>query len=387
MIVSHLKLRNWRNFREVDVSLQRRQFIVGSNASGKSNLLDVFRFLRDIAAQAGGGLQKAIEDRGGMSKLRCLSARKQPNILIEITISDTADEVPLWKYAISMVRKREGTHEPVLRSEEVWRWRDDAWQKILERPDEQDRDDPERLKQTHLEQTNNNRDFRDIGAFLNKVTYLHIVPQMLRHADAFQSRILENDPFGQRLLITIASTPQKRRQQRLNRIERALKRAVPQLKNLRLERDKVDGQPHLTVSYEHWRAHDAIQNEAQLSDGTLRLIGFLWALLDGDSLLLLEEPELSLHSGIVATLAPLIYRTQSNTGRQVLISTHSETLLSDKGIDGSEILLLTPEKEGTAVTVASENADIKALLSEDFSPGEVVIPKTAPNEASQLALL
>ena len=38
MIVSRLILKNWRNFREVDVPLQPRMFIVGPNAVGKSNL-------------------------------------------------------------------------------------------------------------------------------------------------------------------------------------------------------------------------------------------------------------------------------------------------------------------------------------------------------------
>ncbi|MDD9874780.1 MAG: AAA family ATPase, partial [Gammaproteobacteria bacterium] len=82
MIVSRLTLKNWRNFREADVPLRERQFIVGPNASGKSNLLDVFRFLRDIAKSTGGGLQKAIQDRGGLSKVRCLSARRDTEILI-----------------------------------------------------------------------------------------------------------------------------------------------------------------------------------------------------------------------------------------------------------------------------------------------------------------
>ncbi|KAF5410452.1 MAG: DNA replication and repair protein RecF [Candidatus Methanogasteraceae archaeon] len=74
MIVSHITLKNWRNFQSVDVDLGNRVFLVGPNASGKSNFLDVFRFLRDIA-KPGGGLQKAISDRGGIPKIRCLAAR------------------------------------------------------------------------------------------------------------------------------------------------------------------------------------------------------------------------------------------------------------------------------------------------------------------------
>jgi hypothetical protein len=84
MIVSRIKLKNWRNFQKVDVPLRERMFIVGPNASGKSNFLDVFRFLRDIAKSEGGGLQKAVRDRGGISKLRCLLARRDPQIEIEV---------------------------------------------------------------------------------------------------------------------------------------------------------------------------------------------------------------------------------------------------------------------------------------------------------------
>ncbi len=60
MRFTHLYAENWRNFRRVNVALEQRVFIVGPNASGKSNLLDIFRFLRDIA-EPGGGLRRAVE--------------------------------------------------------------------------------------------------------------------------------------------------------------------------------------------------------------------------------------------------------------------------------------------------------------------------------------
>ena len=73
MYISRVELKNWRNFVDVDVPLRQRQFLVGPNASGKSNFLDVFRFLRDIAKPNGGGLQSAVDKRGGLSKIRCFS--------------------------------------------------------------------------------------------------------------------------------------------------------------------------------------------------------------------------------------------------------------------------------------------------------------------------
>ena len=64
MRFTRLKLENWRNFLTVDVQLQRRVFLVGPNASGKSNVLDALRFLRDIADPQGGGFLAAVTKRG-----------------------------------------------------------------------------------------------------------------------------------------------------------------------------------------------------------------------------------------------------------------------------------------------------------------------------------
>ena len=106
MIVSHLSAKNWRNFQHVAVDLRERQFIVGANASGKSNLLDVFRFFRDIAKPEGGGLQKAVKDRGGVSKIRSLAARRDPEIELEVHLAESAGEPPTWRYALGLRHAR-----------------------------------------------------------------------------------------------------------------------------------------------------------------------------------------------------------------------------------------------------------------------------------------
>ena len=137
MIISHLKLKNWRNFRIVDVGMGKRIFLVGPNASGKSNFLDALRFLRDIAKSEGGGLQKAVSDRGGISKIRCLAARKESQIEIEVHMSESQDREPSWKYAISIKQKSRGHRQSYVFSEKVWK--DD--QLILDRPDDQDKKD------------------------------------------------------------------------------------------------------------------------------------------------------------------------------------------------------------------------------------------------------
>ena len=368
MIVKRLIVKNWRNFQHADILLRERQFIVGPNASGKSNLLDIFRFLRDIVKTDGGGFQKAVKDRGGVSSIRCLAARQNPVVAIEVHLADNPDAAPTWRYALEFRQEQRGYRRILLNYERVWK----NGEQILNRPDADDNEDPERLTQTFLEQINVNAEFREIAHFLRNVTYLHLVPQLLRFAGSIQGNIVEEDPFGQGFLERIAKANDRTRLSRLKKIENALKIAVPQLQQLEFLRDEA-GRPHLRANYEHWRARGGWQQEDQFSDGTLRLLGLLWVLLESDSVLLLEEPELSLNAGIVSQLAPLISRMQkSGRCQQVFVSTHSDALLTDAGIDGREVLVLKPMREGTTVELASEMESVRALLEAGLTVGEVV---------------
>lgn len=371
-----LHLENWRNFTLADVALQQRVFLVGPNAAGKSNLLDSFRFLHDIVA-VGGGFQEAVRKRGGVSKLRSLAARRYPDVVVQVQIGN--DEAPAaWTYELRFTQ--DNRQRPIIKRE----WAAKAGKTIIERPDEKDGSDPERLTQTYLEQVNANLEFRDVSDFLTTIRYLHIVPQLVREPDRSVGR--SNDPYGGDFLEQIARTTEKTQKARLHKISNALKVAVPQLAELVLWRDDVKGTPHLRGKYEHWRPQGAWQTEEQFSDGTLRLTGLLWAVLDGAGPLLLEEPELSLHPEVVRFLPQMFARIQGRSGRQVLVSTHSTDLLRDSGIGLDEVLLLRPGTEGTTVSAARERDEVKLLLDSGLSMAEAVMPLTRPERAEQLTL-
>lgn len=370
MKIRRLTLKNWKNFADVDTEISDRVFLVGPNASGKSNFLDAFRFLRDLAS-IGGGFQEAVARRGGVTALRCLAARRYPGITLGVVVRNGAEE---WEYELSFNQDK---RHAAVRSERVRRG-DDI---LLDRPTDEDDKDPARLTQTYLEQVNVNQPFRALATFFASIRYLHIVPQLVREPDRSVGRA--NDPFGGDFLEQVAKIPEKTRNKRLQRIQEALRVAVPQLEKIELHRDQR-GTPHLRGKYQHWRPQGAWQTEEQFSDGTLRLMGLLWVALESGGPLLLEEPELSLHPEVVRFLPQMFARMQRRTGRQIFLSTHSPDLLRDEGIGLDEVLLLSPTPEGTKVSVAGSHQEIRDLLEGGLTLAEAVIPLTKPERASQL---
>jgi len=396
MIVKRLILKNWRNFKNVDVTFGDRVFLVGPNAAGKSNFLEVFRFLRDVARSDGGGLQKAIETAGGLKKIRCLAARKNPNVEISVYLGEANEKNSKWRYTINIGQDSKQKEKPHLISERIARFepremkfgsgRVHSHLKIVKsRPDEEDVADPRRLTQTLLEQTFANRDFREIASFFEDVRYLHLVPQLVRHSSEFVGPQFVGDPFGLKFMDRVARTDVAHRRKFLSRIEGALKIAVPHFKQLKYVEDER-GKPHVEVVYSHWRPGGARQREDQFSDGTIRLIGLFWALLESGGPLLLEEPELSLNNEIVRRIPSLMNDVMIDYPRQVFVSTHSYALLSDPGIGLEEVLLLRPHREGTTVTSATQIEDAKLLVEGGMTVGEAVLPLASSGDASAMKL-
>jgi predicted ATPase len=293
-----------------------------------------------------------------------------------VTVSGP-DEKLRWGYDLQFYQ--DNLRRPIIRHEIV----EHGDGKVLVRPRPEDEDDPARLTQTHLEQVTANKGFRELVDFLRSVRYLHIVPQLVREPDRSVGR--QDDPYGGDFLEQVAKKDKRVQGAWLRRIQDALRVAVPQLATLELHRDER-GTPHLRGKYEHWRPQGAWQGETVFSDGTLRLIGLLWAVLDGSGPLLLEEPELSLHPEVVRYLPQMLRRTQSRSGRQILVSTHSGDLLQDSGIGLDEVLLLYPEAEGSSVRPAAARREVKALLAGGLSLAEAVMPTTRPKNVEQLAL-
>ena len=134
-----------------------------------------------------------------------------------------------------------------------------------------------------------------------------------------------------------------------------------------------------------------MQEERDFSDGTLRLIGLLWMLQERASktnrVVLLEEPELSLHTAVVRQLPSMLSRVTRRRGIQVILSTHSTEMLADAGLGLDEVVVLSPGAEGTTATMASELEDVQRYVDTDLNLQEILEPLTRPEGIDKLSLL
>lgn len=376
MHISRLKLKNWRNFKSGEVDdLPEAVYVLGPNAAGKSNLLDAIRFLRDVSKHRGGGLQDAIERRGGVGKIRCLHARYDTEILIEADVVDDKG-LMLWKYELGFNIPPKGKRDPRVTRERVTSFGPDGESSVLiDRPVKVELKDEMLLRETHIEQISANADFRELADFFSGITYVHLVPQLLKFGDQIGGRVIDDDPFGQEFMLRIARTTPRTRDARLKRIETALRTIVPHLEDLKFLKDEITGHPHLEIKFKHHRPRGARQREDQFSDGTLRLMSILWLLQErGNSPLLLEEPELSLNEEIVAQLPRIMasIKSKSRNSRQFIITTHSQALLTNSGIDPCGIVIITPSDDGSSMRGVS--SDEQLALGAGLSPAEAVLP-------------
>ena len=353
MQIEHLTLRNWRNFRTTDVDLPPRVFLIGPNASGKTNLLDALRFLRDIAHD---GLQAAVAARRGVHMLRNFAAAPDADIEIAITV---AQDSRIWTYRLVLNHDSAGRGCVVQEALS-------GLGKTISQDGGVAMSGP--VHHTLLERLNAHDRFGPCAQFFKTIS---------------SPLLVHNHLSGSGFLPRMWHTTERIRTARLKKIERVLRIALPQLSKLDIIADDA-GVPHLNVVYSDWREYTA-HDERDLSDGALRIVALLWGMFDGDGPLLIEEPESALHHDVVAQLVQIMgqINRQKRSQRQILISTHSEDLLRDGGIAAEEVLRLVPVKGGSIVASADEYD--RQLIREGMSVAEVMLPKSAPLRMAQLA--
>lgn len=87
MPITRIEVSNFKSFEKLDVSLKGYNVLVGANASGKSNFVSIFKFLKDVADS---GLDDAISMQGGVEYVRNMNLGSSQHLFIKIHASPEA---------------------------------------------------------------------------------------------------------------------------------------------------------------------------------------------------------------------------------------------------------------------------------------------------------
>ena len=352
-----MTLAGFRSISAQEVDFDNPTFVVGRNGSGKSNFADAFAFLSEAMVSP---LQGVIEQRGGFAAVsHRSSARGRPsNLTLRVELSNPASDTTAADYYIDL-RPRRG-YDFEVASELCTVHRVDGSTDIFSRESKKGVTawsssvqslapaiEPNALA---LPLVGGDRRFRAVLGFLSGMRTYRIEPGAVR---AMQ------DPDGGAVLrpdgrnsASVLRQIQRRSPEDGARICQLLEAVVPGTVDVR---PKKHGNK-LTLEFtQDRRGAEPIKFEAfSMSDGTLRVLGLITAVFQrpAPSLLVVEEPEASIHPGALGSILDVLRLAGRFT--QVVITTHSPEILDAKWIEDTHLRIMSWEHGCSRIGHVSE---------------------------------
>ncbi len=374
--IHRVKLRNYKSIGRCDVKLGSLAVLVGPNGSGKSNFLDALALTRQALDMT---LDHALRERGGINEVRRRSGGHPSNFSIELHFT-LADGMTQGRYGFEVISERNGGFSVRNESCEVGTTsaigpptQFFVTEGSVERTNIKvslPRPSPDRL---FLVSASNIPEFRPVYDALTDMAFYSFSPDVMRWPQApHPGDMLLSD--GQNLASVLASL-EKRNVANHRQIEEYLRQITPGVESV--ERIAIGNLE--TLQFRQWVAGQSAPwrfPAINMSDGTLRGLAVLTALLQGDgvspSLIGIEEPEIALHPAAAGILWDAIQDGQDIT--QVLVTTHSPDLLDRKDI-ATEVILATDSEAGTTQIGPVIESSRELIRDRLATPGELLRQK------------
>lgn len=369
VFIKRVVLRNFKSIGQCDVRLRPLTYLVGQNGAGKSNFLDALHFVRDALS---GSLDNAINERGGLNEVRRRSSGHPTHfgIRIEFRLNDGREGFYAFDIGAMSSGGYEVQHErcaigglgrgPFFRIEKG---------RLLESSEPTFPSvTSDRLA---LVAASGLTVFRPVFDALTTMGFYNLNPKLMRELQKPQDgRLLK--PVGENIASVIGHL-QRVAPDRVETIKEYLRSVVPMVHGM--ERKAIGPMETLEFRQDMAGAKHPWKFLAQnMSDGTLRALGVLTALLQSNSdysptLVGIEEPETALHPAASAALREVLVQASETT--QVLVTSHSPDLLDDAGIDADSVLSVV--SEGGETKIAPLDQASRQMLREHlFSAGELL---------------
>jgi len=358
-MLKSLTVQHYKSLAEIRVDFTPVTILVGPNGSGKSNIVDVLRFVRDAVVY---GLDHALSERGGLDIVRQYSPTRPYSISIKLEF-ETDDGISGNQFPASYTLKIAGSGSNYRVESEDASWSQTVFVVDDEEDEaENDRDSGSVFSEVHsIESFTLHRDrhgkvfvndqerkrpvapdqlaiktfgpptefFEHHGTIsrqLSGLRFASMYPNILREPSRPDTDRQLKENCANWASILKAMRQRKLGEQMIHRITELMRQVMPGLETVSVKlvggylvpqfliKDNPDSKAHYF-------------DPVQLSDGTLRLFAIFLTLYQTPHpvFLALEEPELTIHPGLISLLAEATREVSERT--QLLITTHSPYVL------------------------------------------------------------
>jgi predicted ATPase len=409
MAITNIKVSNFKSFKDLDLNLGRFNVVVGANASGKSNFVEVFRFLKTLEDE---DLADAVSLHGGRESI--LNKKLGPAECLRMRA--TSDRRMAWGGAWADIRVHETTYDFRLHL-------GDAQDPILIEDD--------RFVQK-LRLTGNGEDIElRLESYLSEgerkleIGPPDVVDYLANRADASENALIAFQKYhratggakemrsAQGLLINhrffgfmgmkhlfadigvydVEPHEVKRPHGKAGRVslERNGENLALVLQNILADPEKsrkfhnllqymlpfakeVGVEQYLGVSLllklrEEYYDGSLLAN--LLSDGTVDVVALIVALFFEDKdVVIIEEPERNIHPHLISALMRLMEDAARN--KQIIITTHSPEIVRHAGVEN--LLLMSRDKDGfSAISRPAEKEGVRIFLKNELGLDELFV--------------
>jgi predicted ATPase len=383
IFLTRVRLRNYKSIAACDVKLGALTYLVGRNGAGKSNFLSALDFTRNALTTS---LDAAANEAGGEIVGRYVDNSK--NFIIRLDFKLTGRHLNFKQqsnfdhinyscegyyafeindlFGLCLVKEEKCkiiypgekiTHFHI--EEGKWRATSEDYLPLMTKD------------QLALRSLSGFESFSPLFKALSSMSFYNINPKSVAKLQRpSQGRDLKHS--GENIASVIRHL-ERTAPEKIAIITDYLQKVVPSIREIKLKtfdtRETLEFYQEVGLTKDPWRF-----SAENMSDGTLRALGILTALFQGNPdyrplLVGIEEPETALHPAATHALCEALQQASEQT--QVIVTTHSPDLLDSETIDADTILAVNINRGETKI--AHIDATSKDMLKRHlFSAGELL---------------
>jgi predicted ATPase len=414
MRIKEIEVKNFKSFDHLKLELGKFNVFVGPNAAGKSNLIEIFKFLKAVSTE---GLDNAISMQG-REYLSNITIGNATPIFVRVVINDDkfgrlfgdkfamSMEETSYEFQISFTKtlaeftipqesmtcsgyvfKRELKNKRVNIKEKLGKYKykilRDGNQldlEVLDMPESVSIEKEDILPPYVLEAKDVKRkDLLLNFPFLrspiryafNEIATYDLDPKLSKKAVPITGRA-ELEGNGENFAIILKSiTEDKAKEKKLRGL---IKDVLPFVSGIRTERF-ADKSLLFKLQETYFKKHDLLA--PFISDGTINLIVIIVALYFEEKMVtIFEEPERYIHPHLIAKIVDMMKDVSSR--KQVLVTTHSPEVVKHAGIENIYCIARN-EKGFSVVNRPGDMENVKVFLKNDMGIDQLFVDNLLGN--------